>query len=63
MDKASIRSHVDRLWEESAVPELVEYIRIPNKSVAFDRDWQALGHMIVRWRALRIGRAGNRSRV
>jgi acetylornithine deacetylase/succinyl-diaminopimelate desuccinylase-like protein len=24
---------------------LVEYIRIPNKSVAFDRDWQAHGHM------------------
>src|ERR1700674_4274250 len=45
MDKASIRSHVDRLWEESVVSELVEYIRIPNKSVAFDRDWQAHGHM------------------
>ena len=45
MDKASIRSHVDRLWEESVVSELTEYIRIPNKSVAFDREWQAHGHM------------------
>src|SRR5712672_1602531 len=45
MDKATIRSHVDRLWEDSVVSELTEYIRIPNKSVAFDRDWQAHGHM------------------
>ena len=45
MDKASIRTHVERLWEESVVSELIEYIRIPNKSVAFDREWQAHGHM------------------
>jgi acetylornithine deacetylase/succinyl-diaminopimelate desuccinylase-like protein len=45
MDKASISSHVDRLWKESVVSELIEYIRIPNKSVAFDREWQAHGHM------------------
>ena len=45
MDKASIRSHVERLWDESIVGELIEYIRIPNKSVAFDRDWKAHGHM------------------
>ncbi len=45
MDKASIRTHVARLWDESIVAELTEYIRIPNKSVAFDRDWKAHGHM------------------
>jgi acetylornithine deacetylase/succinyl-diaminopimelate desuccinylase-like protein len=45
MDKSAIRTHVDRLWDESIVAELVEYIRIPNKSVAFDRDWKAHGHM------------------
>jgi acetylornithine deacetylase/succinyl-diaminopimelate desuccinylase-like protein len=45
MDKAAIRTHVERLWDESVVAELVEYIRIPNKSVAFDRDWKAHGHM------------------
>ena len=45
MDKASIRTHVERLFDESVVPELIEYIRIPNKSVAFDRDWNAHGHM------------------
>ncbi|HSY78939.1 MAG TPA: M20 family metallopeptidase [Verrucomicrobiae bacterium] len=45
MDKSAIRTHVDRLWDDSVVGELVEYIRIPNKSVAFDRDWKAHGHM------------------
>jgi acetylornithine deacetylase/succinyl-diaminopimelate desuccinylase-like protein len=45
MDKESIRTHIDRLWDESVIPELIEYIRIPNKSVAFDREWQAHGHM------------------
>jgi acetylornithine deacetylase/succinyl-diaminopimelate desuccinylase-like protein len=45
MDKSAIRTHVERLWDDSIVAELVEYIRIPNKSVAFDRDWKAHGHM------------------
>ena len=43
--KSAIRTHVDRLWDDSVVAELVEYIRIPNKSVRFDRDWKAHGHM------------------
>ena len=45
MDTGSIRNHVDQLWDESVIAELTEYIRIPNKSVAFDRDWKAHGHM------------------
>src|SRR5690348_459834 len=32
-------------FEKSVVPTLVEYIRIPNKSPAFDPDWQRHGHM------------------
>ena len=32
-------------WENSIIPELVEYIRIPNKSPAFDPDWQKNGYM------------------
>ena len=35
----------NRLWDQSALPELINYIRIPNKSPAFDKDWQAHGHM------------------
>jgi acetylornithine deacetylase/succinyl-diaminopimelate desuccinylase-like protein len=42
---AAARSYIERVWNESAVPELVEYVRIPNKSPAFDREWQTNGHM------------------
>lgn len=36
---------IDNLWNKSIVPRLSDYIRIPNKSPSFDRDWQAHGHM------------------
>jgi acetylornithine deacetylase/succinyl-diaminopimelate desuccinylase-like protein len=45
MDSSSVRNHVEGVWNESAVPELIEYIRIPNKSPAFDREWHANGHI------------------
>jgi len=45
MDHAKTQSYIERMWDTSIVPELTEYIRIPNKSVAFDPDWQAHGHM------------------
>lgn len=32
-------------WDNSALPELVNYIRIPNKSPMFDADWEAHGYM------------------
>jgi acetylornithine deacetylase/succinyl-diaminopimelate desuccinylase-like protein len=45
MDTAGIQSHVNALWDESIISELKEYVRIPNKSVAFDPDWRAHGYM------------------
>ena len=35
----------DQRWDESILPELIEYIRIPNKSPMFDPDWQKNGYM------------------
>ncbi|MFM7119056.1 MAG: M20/M25/M40 family metallo-hydrolase, partial [Gammaproteobacteria bacterium] len=32
-------------WQDAIVPALCDYIRIPNKSPAFDADWAAHGHM------------------
>jgi acetylornithine deacetylase/succinyl-diaminopimelate desuccinylase-like protein len=43
MDNAALMSFVNRYWDESIVPALMDYIRIPNKSPAFDPDWQAHG--------------------
>ncbi|MCP3098269.1 M20 family metallopeptidase [Myxococcus sp. K15C18031901] len=35
----------DRIWEKEILPALERYIRIPNKSPAFDPDWVKAGHM------------------
>ena len=45
MDTQSTLEFVDGVWDESIVPALTEYIRIPNKSPAFDPDWQKHGYM------------------
>jgi len=39
------RKFVDQRWGDEIVPTLVEYIRIPNKSPAFDPEWAAHGYM------------------
>lgn len=44
-DPARAKSFIDSTWEESILPTLIEYVRIPNKSPAFDEDWAAHGHM------------------
>jgi acetylornithine deacetylase/succinyl-diaminopimelate desuccinylase-like protein len=45
LDIAKARQFVDRCWDDAIVPALVDYIKIPNKSPAFDPDWAAHGHM------------------
>ena len=45
MDKARLTQFIDHLWDEAVVPTLVDYIRIPNKSPGFDKDWAAHGYM------------------
>ena len=38
-------SFCNQRWDESVIPELIEYIRIPNKSPMFDPEWQSNGYM------------------
>jgi acetylornithine deacetylase/succinyl-diaminopimelate desuccinylase-like protein len=45
MDRSKTMQFVDGVWEESIIPTLEDYIRIPNKSPAFDPQWQEHGHM------------------
>ena len=45
MDHSALQTYVSRLWEQAILPELGDYIRIPNKSPAFDPDWQTHGHI------------------
>jgi acetylornithine deacetylase/succinyl-diaminopimelate desuccinylase-like protein len=55
MDTSQVDRFVAGLWDEEIVPQLVEYIRIPNKSPMFDADWKQHGYMdqavdlMVRW--------------
>ena len=36
---------INEAWDDSIVPELIEYIKIPNKSPAFDPQWDEHGYM------------------
>lgn len=61
MDSAKITDFVEELWEDAVVPTLIEYIRIPNKSPAFDPNWAQHGYMdeavalLEAWARERIG--------
>ena len=45
MDTAKTDRFISDAWEGDIVPQLVEYIRIPNKSPMFDANWEANGFM------------------
>ncbi len=45
MNHSRAQQFIDELWMDSIVPELVEYIKIPNKSPHFDHDWAEHGYM------------------
>jgi len=45
MDPAKLSGFLSQIWGDEIVPQLIEYIRIPNKSPAFDPDWAAHGYM------------------
>ncbi len=38
-------TYVDKIWNDSIIPELKKYIAIPNKSPHFDPDWKQHGYM------------------
>jgi len=40
-----VLAFVERAWDESIVPALSDYVRIPAKSPAFDRQWREHGHL------------------
>ena len=44
-DASKLRTFVAAKWDAEIVPQLIEYIRIPNKSPMFDADWVQNGHM------------------
>jgi acetylornithine deacetylase/succinyl-diaminopimelate desuccinylase-like protein len=45
MNAQDVRQLVDQRWDESILPTLQQYIRIPNQSPLFDPSWRENGHM------------------
>ena len=45
MDTSRLSGFIGGLWDDEIVPQLVEYIRIPNKSPMFDAQWVEHGYM------------------
>src|SRR6201996_7681782 len=45
MDTARLNRFISGLWDDEIVPQLIEYIRIPNKSPMFDPKWVEHGYM------------------
>jgi acetylornithine deacetylase/succinyl-diaminopimelate desuccinylase-like protein len=40
-----VKDYIDGLWDSQIVPQLIEYIKIPNKSPMFDAKWAEHGYM------------------
>lgn len=45
MDANKTAMFVNKVWDDEIVPQISDYIRIPNKSPHFDPHWQQHGHM------------------
>jgi acetylornithine deacetylase/succinyl-diaminopimelate desuccinylase-like protein len=45
MNIQRLKQYIDAVWDDSIVPSLCDYIRIPNKSQNFDPKWAEHGHM------------------
>ncbi len=45
MDNSKTESFVNAMWDDSIIPELCEYIKVPNKSPMFDPAWEEHGYM------------------
>jgi acetylornithine deacetylase/succinyl-diaminopimelate desuccinylase-like protein len=45
LDPKAALATAEHVWETEILPALAEYIRIPNRSQAFDPEWREHGHM------------------
>lgn len=57
-DEAAARTSA-KVWQESILPKLIEYVAIPNESPLFDPEWASHGHM---HRAVELAAAWCRTR-
>src|SRR5262249_46257163 len=45
MNLADLRTFVDARWDQDLIPRLVDYVKVPAKSPAFDASWLEHGYL------------------
>ena len=45
MNTRKIKSEINEFWDLEIIPTLEKYIKIPNKSPSFDKNWKENGYM------------------
>ncbi|WP_133129737.1 M20/M25/M40 family metallo-hydrolase [Legionella yabuuchiae] len=45
LNSDQLKDYIIKQWDESIIPSLCEFIKIPNKSPHFDREWEQHGFM------------------
>lgn len=45
MNSEKLQESLNQFWDNEITPSLIEYIKVPNKSPAFDPDWEKSGHI------------------
>ena len=45
INNEKLKTQINQFWDDHITPTLFDYIKIPNKSPAFDKDWKKNGHM------------------
>src|ERR1700753_2176817 len=45
MNPEGLQRSISKVWDDSILAQLIEYVRIPNKSPMFDPQWEKNGHM------------------
>jgi acetylornithine deacetylase/succinyl-diaminopimelate desuccinylase-like protein len=45
LDLDALNTFVETQWNDNIIPSLCDFIRIPNQSPAYDKDWAINGHM------------------
>jgi hypothetical protein len=45
VDRDRLEQFVNGVWDDTIVPSITDYIKIPNKSPLYDASWRTAGHM------------------
>ncbi len=46
MEKTSFKDFIFKEFDENIVPDLMDFVRIPNLSRAFDKEWETNGLLL-----------------